>query len=63
MNHITDLPLNQHRREALTNNINTLEQDYLNMNDNIDHARGKLNVSVTVAFREPYNHARISAAV
>ncbi|UJR16019.1 hypothetical protein I4U23_002933 [Adineta vaga] len=37
---------NQHRREtltSLTNNINTLEQDYLNMNDNIDHARGKLN--------------------
>lgn len=33
---------NQHRREALTtltNNINTLEQDYLNMNDQIDHAR------------------------
>ncbi|CAF1318160.1 unnamed protein product [Adineta ricciae] len=33
---------NQHRREALTtltNNINTLEQEYLNMNDQIDHAR------------------------
>ncbi|CAF0873500.1 unnamed protein product [Adineta steineri] len=37
---------NQHRRETLTtltNNINTLEQEYLNMNDNIDHAKGKLN--------------------
>ncbi|CAF1156590.1 unnamed protein product [Adineta steineri] len=36
---------NQHRREALTtltNNINTLEQDYLAMNDLIDHARHKL---------------------
>ena len=33
---------NEHRREALTsltNNINTLEQDYLSMNDRIDHAR------------------------
>ncbi|CAF3631012.1 unnamed protein product [Rotaria sordida] len=36
---------NQHRREtltSLTNNINTLEQDYLNMNDYINHAREKL---------------------
>ncbi|CAF4695918.1 unnamed protein product, partial [Rotaria socialis] len=36
---------NQHRREALTtltNNINTLEQEYLNMNDQIDHSRTKL---------------------
>jgi hypothetical protein len=36
---------NQHRREALTtltNNINTLEQEYLTMNDYIDHARQKL---------------------
>ena len=36
---------NQHRREALTtltNNINTLEQEYLTMNDHIDHAREKL---------------------
>ena len=36
---------NQHRREALTtltNNINTLEQEYLTMNDQIDHARDKL---------------------
>jgi hypothetical protein len=36
---------NQHRREALTtltNNINTLEQEYLTMNDHIDHARHKL---------------------
>ncbi|CAF3505268.1 unnamed protein product [Rotaria sp. Silwood1] len=36
---------NQHRREALTtltNNINTLEQEYLTMNDQIDHARQKL---------------------
>ncbi|CAF1455274.1 unnamed protein product [Adineta ricciae] len=37
---------NQHRRETLTNltnNINTLEQEYLSMNDNIDHARAKLD--------------------
>ncbi|CAF3313369.1 unnamed protein product [Rotaria socialis] len=36
---------NQHRRETLTiltNNINTLEQEYLNMNDYINHAREKL---------------------
>ncbi|CAF1427200.1 unnamed protein product [Rotaria sordida] len=36
---------NQHRREALTtltNNINTLEQEYLTMNDQIDHARERL---------------------
>jgi len=37
---------NQHRSETLTtltNNINTLEQEYLNMNDHIDHAKQKLN--------------------
>lgn len=36
---------NQHRRETLTtltNTINTLEQEYLNMNDYINHARDKL---------------------
>lgn len=36
---------NQHRREAvatLTNSINTLEQEYLSMNDQIDHERQKL---------------------
>jgi hypothetical protein len=37
---------NQHRRETLTtltNNINTLEQEHLNMNDHIDNAKNKLN--------------------
>ena len=37
---------NEHRRETLTtltNHINTLEQDYLNINDQIDHARKTLN--------------------
>lgn len=36
---------NQHRRETLTNltnNINTLEQAYLNMDDHINHAREKM---------------------
>ena len=36
---------NQHRREALTtltNSINTLEQEYLHMNDQIDRTRQKL---------------------
>ena len=37
---------NEHRRETLTtltNHINTLEQEYLNMNDQIDHAKQRLN--------------------
>ena len=37
---------NQHRRETLTtltNHINTLEQAYLTMNDQIDHARTKFS--------------------
>ena len=37
---------NQHRRETLTtltNNISTVEQEYLNMNDHIIQAREKLN--------------------
>lgn len=36
---------NQHRRETLTNltnNLNTLEQEYLHMNDHVEHAKDKL---------------------
>jgi hypothetical protein len=44
---------NKHRRETLTtltNNINTLEQEYLNMNDNIDQAKEKLNQTQEKSF-------------
>jgi hypothetical protein len=44
---------NQHRRETLTtltNNINTLEQEYLNMNDHIHHAKEKLNETKEKSF-------------
>jgi hypothetical protein len=50
---------NQHRRDTLTtltNNINTLEQDYLNMNDQIDHARQKLNETREKSFDNIRNY-------